>query len=134
MNKVFAPYLRKFICIYLDDILIYSKTREDHLAHIRIVLRTLRQAKLYAKMSKCEFFKSEVKFLGHVVSREGISVDPTKVAVITSWPEPRNPGDVRSFLGLANYFRKYIRGYSATVAPMVKLTRANAQWEWGSEQ
>ena len=101
MNKVFAPYLRKFICICLDDILIFSKTREDHIAHIKIVLDTLRRAKLYAKMSKCGFFKHEVRFLGHVVGREGIRVDPTKVAVITSWPDPRSVADVRSFLGLA---------------------------------
>ena len=90
--------------------------------------------KLYVKLNKCEFFKPEVKFLGHVVGQEGVKVDPAKVAVVTNWPDLRSQADARAFLGLANYFRKFIRGYSATVAPLVKLTRADAKWEWLDEQ
>jgi hypothetical protein len=123
MNTVLAPFIGKFVLVYLDDILIYSKTEEEHLSHIRTILQTLRQHKLYVKLSKCEFFKPELKFLGHIVGREGIKVDPAKLAVLRTWPDLNSPGDVRSFLGLANYFCKYIRGYSATVAPLVQLTR-----------
>jgi len=140
MDRVFAPYSRKFLCVYLDDILIYSKTYEEHLEHIKLVLAKLREAKLYAKMSKCEFFKEEVKFLGHIVSREGVKVDPEKVRVMEKWPPPRTVSDVRSFLGLTNYFRKFVRGYSATVAPLIKLTKGNpkkkqdVQFDWGPDQ
>ena len=134
MHTVLAPYIGKFVLVYLDDILIYSKTEDEHLSHIRTVLQTLRQHKLYVKLSKCEFFKPELKFLGHIVGRDGVKVDPAKIAVLRTWPDLSSPGDVRSFLGLANYFRKYIRGYSATVAPLVQLTREKAAWVWGPAQ
>jgi len=134
MNNILAPYIGKFVCVYLDDILIYSKSEEEHLQHLRAVLGTLRQHRLFAKESKCEFFKDQVKFLGHLVSKDGIAVDPDKVAVVKAWPPLRTPADVRSFLGLANYFRKFIRGYSATVSPLIALTKEGATWKWDEPQ
>jgi hypothetical protein len=134
MNSILAPYIGKFVCVYLDDILIYSKSEEEHLEHLRLVLGTLRQHRLHAKESKCEFFKDKVKFLGHVVSKDGIAVDPDKVAVMQKWPPPRTAGDIRSFLGLANYFRKFIRGYSGTVSPLIALTKEGAPWVWEDKQ
>ena len=134
MNAVLAPFIGKFVLVYLDDILIYSKTEAEHRSHIRSVLQALRQHKLYAKLSKCEFFEPELKFLGHIVGQDGIKVDPAKVQVLATWPPLKSPADVRSFLGLANYFRKYIRGYSATVAPLIALTKDRAEWTWDEPQ
>lgn len=134
MNNILSPYIGKFVCVYLDDILIYSKTEEEHLSHLRAVLGTLRLHRLHAKESKCEFFKDKVKFLGHVVCKDGIAVDPDKVAVVKTWPPPRSAADIRSFLGLSNYFRKFIRGYSGTVAPLIALTKEGAAWTWEEPQ
>jgi len=134
MNDVLRPYIGKFVCVYLDDILIYSKNVEEHLQHLQAVLAILRKERLYAKLSKCEFLKSAVKFLGHIVGRDGVKVDPDKVAVIQRWATPCNVKEVRSFLGLANYFRKYIQGYSKLVAPLICLTKPNVKWVWGPDQ
>jgi Reverse transcriptase (RNA-dependent DNA polymerase)/RNase H-like domain found in reverse transcriptase/Integrase zinc binding domain/Chromo (CHRromatin Organisation MOdifier) domain/Retroviral aspartyl protease len=123
MNTIFGRHLNKFVCVYLDDILIFSKTREEHYEHLRIVMDLLRKHDLKAKMKKCEFFKTELKFLGHIVSREGMCPDPAKVATIVNWPRPRSVYEVRSFLGLANYFRRYIKGYAATAAPLTDLLK-----------
>jgi len=134
MNRVLQKYIGKFVCVYLDDILIYSKTHEEHYRHLEQVLATLREEKLFAKLSKCEFFKDELKFLGHIVGKDGVKVDPSKIAVVREWPQPKTPGEVRSFLGLANYFRKFVLGYSAVAAPLVKLTKQGIKYEWGAEQ
>ena len=88
MNRIFRPYLDKFVIVFIDDILVYSKTEEEHADHLRTVLQILRDRKLYAKLSKCEFWKSEVKFLGHVVSKQGIAVDPAKVEAVMNWERP----------------------------------------------
>ena len=111
MNRMFSPYLDVFVVVFVDDILIYSKTLEDHDRHLRIVLQVLREAKLYAKFGKCEFWKEEVKFLGHVVSKEGISVDPSKVEAVLNWSRPTTPTEIRSFLGLARYYQRFIEGF-----------------------
>ena len=105
MNKVFKEYLDKFVIVFIDDILIYSKTQEEHKEHLRIVLNTIRKHQLYAKFSKCEFWLDRVHFLGHVVSQEGIAVDPTKIDAINQWPAPKSVTEIRSFLGLAGYYR-----------------------------
>ena len=108
MNDIFRPFLDRFVMVYLDDILIYSDSPEEHAEHIRKVLDLLRKNKLYCKESKCEFFKTEVAFLGHVISGEGVKADPRKVQAVVDWPQPENVKQVRSFLGLANYYRRYV--------------------------
>ena len=103
MNRVCEPYLDKFVIVFIDDILIYSKSQEEHEQHLRLILELLRKEQLYAKFSKCDFWLREVHFLGHVVSREGIHVDPSKVDSIRNWPAPRTPTGIRQFLSLAGY-------------------------------
>jgi hypothetical protein len=104
MNKVFMEYLDKFVVVFIDDILIFSKNEEEHDEHLRLVLQKLRENQLYAKLSKCEFWLKEVSFLGHIISEGGISVDPSKVKDVLSWNTPQNVLDIRSFLGLAGYY------------------------------
>ena len=101
MNKVFMEFLDKFVVVFIDDILVYSKNEEEHKEHLRLVLEKPREHQLYAKFRKCEFWLKEVGFLGHVISREGITVDPTKVQSFTEWLAPTSVGEIRSFLGLA---------------------------------
>ena len=105
MNRVFRPYLDRFMIVFIDDILVYSKTWEEHAQHLRIILQTLREHQLYAKKEKCDFWLTEVKFLGHVISGQGISVDPSKVETVLQWERPKNVAEIRSFLGLAGYYR-----------------------------
>ncbi len=120
MNKVLADL--PFVLVYLDDILVFSKTAEEHTEHLKQVLARLRKHKLYAKMSKCFFFRDSVEFLGHVVSKDGVQVDPKKGSVIRDWPPLRDVHAVQQFLGLGNYFKHYIHGYAKLVAPLRKLT------------
>ena len=121
MNHVFRPYVDQFVVVFIDDILVYSKDREDHDTHLRVVLETLRKEHLYEKLSKCEFWFREVSFLGHVVSKEGIQVDPKKIEVIIEWKPPRNVTEVHSFLGLVGYYRRFVKGFSMTAGPMTRL-------------
>ncbi|XP_052726015.1 uncharacterized protein LOC128194444 [Vigna angularis] len=123
MNRIFRPYLDKFVVVFIDDILIYSKTQAEHEEHLRAVLTVLREKELYAKLSKCEFWMKEVQFLGHVVSAGGISVDPAKVRAVLDWKSPRSVTEVRSFVGLAGYYRRFIEGFAKIVAPLTQLTR-----------
>ena len=125
MNNLFQEYIDKFVSIYIDDILVFSKSKEEHLEHLKIVLDILRDAKLYGKMSKSEFFKTEMEFLGHIVTRDGIKVDPHKVQVVRDWKTPKNIHDVRSFLGMCNYYRKFIEQYAHIIGPLTKLLRKN---------
>ncbi|WJX56312.1 hypothetical protein P8452_41980 [Trifolium repens] len=118
MNRIFQPYLDQFVVIFIDDILIYSKDSQEHAEHLRIVLSILREKQLYAKFSKCEFWLSEVKFLGHVISQGGVSVDPSKVEAVLNWERPRSVTEVRSFLGLAGYYRRFILGFSEIALPL----------------
>jgi len=105
MNSVFMPELDKFVVVFIDDILVYSKNKEEHAQHLRVVLDRLREHKLYAKFSKCAFWLKEVPFLGHVLSSEGVAVDPGKVKDVLNWKPPTTVHEVRSFLGLAGYYR-----------------------------
>ena len=116
--------------VYLDDICIYSKSLAEHLHHLELVFALLRKEHLFAKLSKCAFAVHELKFLGHIVGRDGIKVDPAKIATIKDWPIPKSLSDVRSFLGLANYFRKFVLGFSTLVAPLTKLTCSTTKWLW----
>ncbi|WJX78131.1 hypothetical protein P8452_61384 [Trifolium repens] len=133
MNRIFRSYLDQFVVVFIDDILIYSKNNEEHEEHLRIVLQTLKDRQLYAKFSKCEFWLKEVQFLGHVISKEDIAVDPTKVEAVTKWESPKNVGEIRSFLGLAGYYRRFIEGFSKIALPMTQLTRKGKTFEWTQE-
>jgi hypothetical protein len=128
MNSVFMPELDKFVVVFIDDILIYSKTEEDHTNHLHIVLQRLRDHRLYAKFSKCEFWLKSVKFLGHTISSEGISVDPTKVQEVMDWKPPTSVHQVRSFLGLAGYYRRFIPDFSKIAKPMTELLKKEAKY------
>ncbi|GJR81560.1 putative nucleotidyltransferase, ribonuclease H [Tanacetum coccineum] len=134
MNRVCKPYLDKFVIVFIDDILIYSKTKEDHENHLRLMLDLLRKEKLYAKFSKCEFWLQEVHFLGHVVNHDGIHVDPSKIEAVKSWKSPTTPSEVRSFLGLARYYRRFIENFSKIAEPLTSLTQKNQKYEWGEKQ
>jgi hypothetical protein len=112
MNKVFMEELDKFVVVFIDDILIYSKSDEEHEQHLRVVLEKLRTHKLYAKFSKCEFWLEKVAFLGHILTIEGVAVDPEKVEAVSNWQQPTHVSEIRSFLGLAGYYRRSIEGFS----------------------
>ena len=130
MNKVFMDYLDKFVVVFIDDILIYSKNEKEHEEHLRIVLETLRKHQLYAKFSKCQFWLREVGFLGHVVSEGGISVDPALIRAILERAAPTNQTEVRSFLGLAGYYRKFVEGFSSIARPLTQLLRKDHKFVW----
>jgi len=121
MNKVFMEYLDKFVVVFIDDILVFFKNKEEHEEHLRLVLQKLRENQLYAKLSKCDFWLREVSFLGHVISDGGIAVDPSKVQDVLNWNPPKNVSEIRSFLGLAGYYRRFIEGFSKIVKPLTSL-------------
>src|SRR5579859_3089909 len=133
MNKVFMEYLDKFVVVFINDILIFSKTEEKHAEHLSLVLQKLREHKLYAKRSKCEFWLKEVSFLGHVISNGGISVDPGKVKDVLNWKPPTDVSEIRSFLVLAEYYRKFIEGFSKLVKPITVLLKKNVRFEWSEK-
>ena len=130
MNKVFMEYLDKFVVVFIYDILIFSKSQGEHEQHLRMVLDKLREHQLYAKFSKCEFWLHEVGFLGHVLTKEGLSVDPAKNEAVTEWQSPSNVKEVRSFLGLAGYYRKFVEGFSSIARPMTQLLKKDKKFEW----
>ncbi|GJR17520.1 putative reverse transcriptase domain-containing protein [Tanacetum coccineum] len=134
VNRVCKPYLDKFVIVFIDDILIYSKTKEDHEVHLGLVLELLRKEKLYAKFSKCEFWLQEVHFLGHVVNQNGIHVDPSKIEAVKNWKTPTTPSEIRSFLGLAGYYRRFIANFSKIAKPLTLLTQKNQKYVWSVEQ
>ncbi|XP_057443964.1 uncharacterized protein LOC130736135 [Lotus japonicus] len=125
-----APVLLRFVVVFIDDILIYSKDAKDHEEHLRQVLQVLREKKLYANPSKCEFWLEEVKFLGHVISKEGIAVDPAKVETVLAWEQPKTVTEVRSFVGLAGYYRRFIENFAKIVGPLTQLTRKEQPFAW----
>ena len=133
MNGVFRPYLDSFVIVFIDDILIYSRTKEEHEHHLRIVLGILKEKKLYAKFSKCEFWLSSVAFLGHVVSKEGITVDPKKIEAVRDWVRPTSVTEIRSFLGLEGYYRRFVEGFSSIASPLTRLTQKEVTFRWSDE-
>jgi hypothetical protein len=134
MQTIFRPFLDDFVIVFLDDILIYSKTLEEHKKHIEQVLELLRQNKLYAKKSKCEFFKRSIEFLGHTLSGSGKGMQEDKVKAIREWPVPKNASEIRSFLGLAGWYQEFVKGFSAIVAPISELTHKDTPFVWTNAQ
>ncbi|XP_068317376.1 uncharacterized protein [Pyrus communis] len=130
MNRVFQPYLDRFVIVFIDDILVYLKSKAEHVRHLTLVLKRLREHQLYAKFSKCQFWLDQVAFLGHIVSAQGILVDPQKVAAVESWEQPRTFTEVRSFLGLAGYYRRFVKDFSVIALPLTRLTRKDVKFEW----
>ncbi|WVZ97358.1 hypothetical protein U9M48_042905 [Paspalum notatum var. saurae] len=130
MNSVFMNELNKFVVVFIDDILIYSKNEKEHEEHLRIVLTRLREHKLYAKFSKCAFWLKEVSFLGHILSEKGVAVDPSKVEDVLNWKQPEIVTEIRSFLGLAGYYCRFIKDFSKIAKSMTSLTKKNAKYVW----
>nr|GEU98777.1 hypothetical protein [Tanacetum cinerariifolium] len=133
MNRVYKPYLDRFTIVFIDDIFIYSKNRKEHEGHLKLILKLLKEEELYAKFSKCEFWLSKVKFLGHVINSECIYVDPTKIKAIKDWESPKTPTEIHQFLGLAGYYRRFIEGFSKITRPMTKLTQKSVKFNWGEK-
>ena len=132
MNDIFMPYLDKFVIIFLDDLCIYSKTPEEHIEHLEIVLGLLREHKLLAKPSKCLFGVTSMEFLGHIISCDGIATDARKIKAVQDWPVPKNAKDVLSFMGLANFYRRFVKDFSKLAAPLTTLTGKDIKFQWGS--
>lgn len=133
MSQVLRPYLDRFVVLFVDDILCFSRSEAEHLGHLEAVLRTLQQHKLYVKLTKCRFGLREVDFLGHVISADGIKVDPAKTSAVQEWPTPQNPQHVRQFLGLAGYYRKFVQNFADLSAPLTELTKTDYRWRWTEE-
>lgn len=130
VNDIFCDYLDLYVIVYLDDILIFSSTVDDHCRHVQNVLTRLRQHGLYAKPEKCEFELQSIQFLGLIISVEGIKMDPQKVTAILDWPAPVDKKGVQRFIGFANFYRKFIRGFSAIIAPITELTKQGTRFLW----
>ena len=123
MNSVFSKCLDKFFLVFLYEILVYSKNEEEHEEHLRLTLQLLREHQLYAKLRKCDFYSDRIQYLGHIISEGGISVEPEKIEAIMNWPTPRNVMDVRSFMGLVGYYRRFIEGLSKVAHPVSSLQK-----------
>ena len=132
MNRVFRSHVDQFVVVFIDDILVYSKDRENHNTPSGSV-RDFEKREIVCELSKCEFWLNEVSFLGHIVSKEGIRVDPKKIEVVDEWKTPRNVTEVRSFLGLAGYYRRFVKGFSMTEAPITRLLQKNVKFEWSEK-
>jgi hypothetical protein len=130
MNKVFMEYLDKFVVVFIDDILIYSRSEEENEEHLHLVLQKLREHRLYAKLSKCEFWMKQVAFLGHVITKGGMSVDTSKVQDVLSWNAPTSVGDIQSFLELAGYYWRFIEGFLKISKTMTEVLEKDKKFEW----
>ncbi|GJR13675.1 putative reverse transcriptase domain-containing protein [Tanacetum coccineum] len=133
MNRVCKPYLDKFVIVFIDHILIYSRNEKEHEEHLKTIMELLKKEELYAKFSKCEFWINTVKFLGHVIDSSGNHVDPTKIEAVKNWASLTTPSEIRQFLGLAGYYRRFIEGFSKIAKPMTELTQKNQKFNWGEE-
>ncbi|GKA33275.1 putative reverse transcriptase domain-containing protein [Tanacetum coccineum] len=134
MNRVCKPYLDKFVIVFIDDILIYSRNKEEHADHLRIILELLRKEKLYAKFSKCDFWIRIVQFLGHLIDNQGLHVDPAKIEAVKNWASPTTPTEIRQFLGLIGYYRRFIKDFSKIAKFLTELIQKNKKYIWGEKQ
>jgi len=134
INNVLSDYLDDFVISYIDDILIYSNSLEEHHEHVKKVLKKLLENSLYIKLEKCEFDVTETTFLGCILSKDGLKVDPEKVKAILDWPVPSNVKEIQSFIGLCNYYRIFIKEFAKIAQPLHKLTRKNDPFLWGFDQ
>jgi len=135
MNDIFRPFLGHFVLVFFDDILVYSKNEQDHLVHLKQVLDVLMKHCFVANKSKCKFGCLQIDYLGHIISREGVSVDPGKVKCILEWPEPKNVKGVRGFLGLTGYYRKFVKDYGKIARPLTNLTKKdNFSWSEAAKE
>jgi len=132
MNDIFRPHLRKFVLVFFDDILVYSLSWQQHLQHLEVVLKILIRESLFAKFSKCAFGTAEIDYLGHTISGEGMKMDIGKVQAIMEWPEPHNIKQLRGFLGLTGYYRRFIKGYATLVGPLTDLLKKEA-YKWNAQ-
>ena len=130
MNTILAPLLRKCVLVFFDDILVYSETLEEHFEHLRQVLQLLAQDKWTVKLSKCSFVQQQISYLGHIISSQGVATDPAKVEAVHSWPQPASVKDLRSFLGLAGYYRKFEKHFAVIAKPLTDLLRKNVLFVW----
>ena len=127
-----AVIWKKNVLVFLDDILVYSENEEEHEEHLRLTLQFLREHQLYTKVSKCDFYRDRIQYLGHVISKEGISVDPEKIVAIMNWPTPRNVTYVRSFMGAIGYYRRFIKGFLKVAHAITSLQKKGIKFEWTS--
>ncbi|GKE16939.1 reverse transcriptase domain-containing protein [Tanacetum coccineum] len=134
MNRVCKPYLDKFVIVFIDNILIYLKNKEEHEEHLKLILELLKKEELYVKFSKCEFWIPKVQFLGHVIDSKGIRMDPAKIESVKDWASPKTPTEIRQFLGLAGYYCRFIEGFSKIAKSMTKLTQKNVKFDWGEKE
>nr|GFA91749.1 putative reverse transcriptase domain-containing protein [Tanacetum cinerariifolium] len=134
MNRVCKPYLDKFVIIFTDDILIYSKNEKEHKEHLKAILKLLMKEKLYAKFSKCEFWIPKVQFIGHIIDSRGIYVDPAKIESIKDWASPKTSMGIHQFLGLVGYYQRFIEGFSKIAKSMTKLTQKGIKFDWGEKR
>ncbi|GJY31260.1 putative reverse transcriptase domain-containing protein, partial [Tanacetum coccineum] len=133
MNRVCKPYLDKFVIVFIDDILIYLRNKQEHEEHIKLILEFLKKDQLYAKFSKCELWIPRVQFLGHVIDSQGNHVDPAKIESVKDWESPKTATEIRQFLGLAGYYQRFIEGFSKIAKPMTKLTQNKVKFDWGDK-
>ncbi|GJU45125.1 putative reverse transcriptase domain-containing protein [Tanacetum coccineum] len=134
MNRLCKPYLDKFVIVFIDDILIYYRNKEEHAYHLRIIFELLKKEKLYAKFSKCDFRNSIVQFLGHVIDSKGIHVDPANIEAVKNWASPTTPTEIRQFLELASYYRRFIKDFLKIAKSLTELTQKNKKYIWGENQ
>ncbi|GJZ01695.1 putative reverse transcriptase domain-containing protein [Tanacetum coccineum] len=134
MNHMCKPYLDKFVIVFIDDIIIYSRNKEEHANHLRIILELLKKEKLYAKFSKCDFWIRIVQFLGHLIDNQGLHVDPAKIKAVMNWASPTTPTEIRQFLGLTDYYRRFIKDFSKIAKSLTELTQKNKKYIWGEKQ
>lgn len=132
MNTVFRQFLRKFVLVFFDDILVYSKTQQEHVHHLSLVLSLMKDHQLFAKRSKCTFGCREVEYLGHVISSEGVATDAGKIEAVKNWPRPRTIKHVGSFLGLTSYYRRFVPHYGTLAKPLVNITK-EAGFTWSTD-
>jgi hypothetical protein len=133
MNNVFIKFLDRFVLVLIDDILIYSKNREEHEEHLNLLLQVIREHQLYSKLSKCDIFQKQVHYLGHVISKEGVAVDLEKIQSIMDWPTPKDVYDIGSFMGMTRYYRRFIKGFYKIGFPITSLHKKGVKFIWTSE-